>query len=129
MSFLNPSSLRAAASLWPYQWLSTGRVFFEGCGLEGLACLLWCVPFVDVEGCRYGVVYEGISMICFNCGCFGHVKQIVCSRRKMFSLLGRLLLTLWLTMWIMLFQWLQRLIHCHAPTQINCIGTWIIFVL
>lgn len=32
------------------------------------------VPFVDVEGCRYGVVYEGISMICFNCGCFGHAK-------------------------------------------------------
>lgn len=33
------------------------------------------VPFVDVEGCRYGVVYEGISMICFNCGCFGHVRD------------------------------------------------------
>ncbi|KAK9941422.1 hypothetical protein M0R45_018024 [Rubus argutus] len=33
------------------------------------------IPFVDVEGCRYGVVYEGISMICFNCGCFGHVRD------------------------------------------------------
>ena len=32
------------------------------------------IPFVDVEGCRYSVVYEGISMICFNCGCFGHIK-------------------------------------------------------
>lgn len=32
------------------------------------------IPFVAVEGCKYGVVYEGISMICFNCGCFGHVK-------------------------------------------------------
>lgn len=29
MSFLNPSSLRAAASLWPCRWLSTGRVFFD----------------------------------------------------------------------------------------------------
>jgi hypothetical protein len=39
------------------------------------------IPFVDVEGCRYGVVYEGISMICFNCGCFGHV-QATCTFKK-----------------------------------------------
>lgn len=31
-------------------------------------------PYVEVEGIAYGVVYEGISMICFNCGCYGHVK-------------------------------------------------------
>lgn len=32
------------------------------------------IPYIVVEGETYGVVYEGISMICFNCGCFGHVK-------------------------------------------------------
>lgn len=32
------------------------------------------MPYVEVEGIAYGVVYEGISMICFNCGCYGHVK-------------------------------------------------------
>ncbi|XP_024190261.1 uncharacterized protein LOC112194246 [Rosa chinensis] len=31
-------------------------------------------PFIEVEGKAYGVVYEGISMICFNYGCYGHVK-------------------------------------------------------
>ncbi|KAK9944852.1 hypothetical protein M0R45_010398 [Rubus argutus] len=31
------------------------------------------LPFVEVEGFAYSVVYEGISMICFNCGCYGHV--------------------------------------------------------
>ncbi|XP_040375439.1 uncharacterized protein LOC112202328 isoform X2 [Rosa chinensis] len=31
--------------------------------------------FVEVEGVVYGVVYEGISMICFECGCYGHVKD------------------------------------------------------
>ena len=29
---------------------------------------------IEVEGVAYSVVYEGISMICFNCGCYGHVK-------------------------------------------------------
>lgn len=32
------------------------------------------LPRVEVEGISYGVVYEGISMICFQCGCYGHVK-------------------------------------------------------
>lgn len=32
-------------------------------------------PFVEVEGVAYQVVYEGISMICFECGCFGHPKD------------------------------------------------------
>lgn len=31
-------------------------------------------PFVEIEGVAYGVVYEGISLICFNCGCYGHAK-------------------------------------------------------
>ncbi|XP_062014120.1 uncharacterized protein LOC133730576 [Rosa rugosa] len=32
-------------------------------------------PFVEVESVAYHVVYEGISMICFECGCFGHAKD------------------------------------------------------
>ncbi|XP_062007348.1 uncharacterized protein LOC133724601 [Rosa rugosa] len=31
-------------------------------------------PFVEVDFQAYGVVYEGISTICFNCGVYGHVK-------------------------------------------------------
>ncbi|PRQ53919.1 putative transcription factor interactor and regulator CCHC(Zn) family [Rosa chinensis] len=31
-------------------------------------------PFVEIEGVAYGIVYEGISLICFNCGCYGHAK-------------------------------------------------------
>ncbi|KAK9911969.1 hypothetical protein M0R45_035846 [Rubus argutus] len=31
-------------------------------------------PFVEIEGVAYGVVYEGISLIYFNCGCYGHAK-------------------------------------------------------
>ncbi|XP_024177648.1 uncharacterized protein LOC112183494 [Rosa chinensis] len=31
-------------------------------------------PFVEIEGVAYGVVYKGISLICFNCGCYGHAK-------------------------------------------------------
>ncbi|KAL6137614.1 hypothetical protein ACLB2K_062904 [Fragaria x ananassa] len=32
-------------------------------------------PFVEVESVAYNVVYEGISLICFECGCFGHSKE------------------------------------------------------
>ncbi|XP_024196069.1 uncharacterized protein LOC112199261 [Rosa chinensis] len=32
-------------------------------------------PFVEVESIAYQVVYEGISLICFECGCFGHAKD------------------------------------------------------
>lgn len=32
------------------------------------------LPYVEVEDDVYSVVYEGISMICFDCGCFGHAK-------------------------------------------------------
>ncbi|XP_024190474.1 uncharacterized protein LOC112194471 [Rosa chinensis] len=32
-------------------------------------------PFVEVESVAYHVVYEGISMICFECSCFGHSKD------------------------------------------------------
>nr|XP_011467266.1 PREDICTED: uncharacterized protein LOC105352294 [Fragaria vesca subsp. vesca] len=32
-------------------------------------------PFVEVESVAYNVVYEGISLICFDCGCYGHAKD------------------------------------------------------
>nr|XP_011459910.1 PREDICTED: uncharacterized protein LOC105350161 [Fragaria vesca subsp. vesca] len=32
-------------------------------------------PFVEVESVAYNVIYEGIFMICFECGCFGHSKD------------------------------------------------------
>lgn len=32
-------------------------------------------PFVEVNRQAYGIVYEGISTICFNCGVYGHVKD------------------------------------------------------
>jgi hypothetical protein len=32
-------------------------------------------PFVEINSKPYGVVYEGISTICFNCGVYGHVKN------------------------------------------------------
>ncbi|XP_024159082.1 uncharacterized protein LOC112166461 [Rosa chinensis] len=32
-------------------------------------------PFVEVESIAYQVVYEGISLICFECGCFGLAKD------------------------------------------------------
>ncbi|KAB5560806.1 hypothetical protein DKX38_005763 [Salix brachista] len=34
-------------------------------------------PFIEVEGRTYGVVYEGIQVICFECGHYGHGKIIV----------------------------------------------------
>lgn len=33
------------------------------------------LPFVEVNRQAYGIVYEGISTICFNCGVYGHVKD------------------------------------------------------
>lgn len=39
------------------------------------------LPYVEVEDDIYNVVYEGISMICFNCGCFGHAKA-ACPHQK-----------------------------------------------
>ncbi|CAL8995810.1 unnamed protein product [Prunus brigantina] len=30
------------------------------------------ILFIEVEGHTYGVVYEGIQLVCFECGCFGH---------------------------------------------------------
>ncbi|XP_024196301.1 uncharacterized protein LOC112199527 [Rosa chinensis] len=32
-------------------------------------------PFVEIYGAAFGVVYEGINTICFNCGCYGHVRE------------------------------------------------------
>ncbi|KAL6141496.1 hypothetical protein ACLB2K_059784 [Fragaria x ananassa] len=32
-------------------------------------------PFVEVESVAYSVIYEGISLIFFECGCFGHSKD------------------------------------------------------
>lgn len=32
-------------------------------------------PFINLYGKPYGVVYEGISTICFNCGVYGHVRE------------------------------------------------------
>ncbi|XP_062020661.1 uncharacterized protein LOC133737045 [Rosa rugosa] len=32
-------------------------------------------PYVEVESAAYDVVYEGISLICFECGCFGQSKE------------------------------------------------------
>lgn len=34
-------------------------------------------PFVQLGEKPFGVVYEGISTICFNCGVYGHVREIV----------------------------------------------------
>ncbi|XP_021800399.1 uncharacterized protein LOC110744720, partial [Prunus avium] len=33
------------------------------------------IPFIEVEGRTYGVVYEGIQLVCFECGCFGHGRD------------------------------------------------------
>lgn len=33
------------------------------------------IPFIEVEGRTYEVVYEGIQLVCFECGCFGHGKD------------------------------------------------------
>ncbi|CAL2252936.1 unnamed protein product [Prunus armeniaca] len=32
-------------------------------------------PFIKVEGRSYGVVYEGIQLVCFECGCYGHGRD------------------------------------------------------
>lgn len=32
-------------------------------------------PFINLYGKPFGVVYEGISTICFNCGVYGHVRE------------------------------------------------------
>ncbi|BFG30494.1 hypothetical protein CerSpe_167680 [Prunus speciosa] len=32
-------------------------------------------PFIEVEGRSYGVVYEGIQLVCFECGCYGHGRD------------------------------------------------------
>ncbi|KAF9685155.1 hypothetical protein SADUNF_Sadunf03G0025000 [Salix dunnii] len=32
-------------------------------------------PFIEVEGRTYGVVYEGIQVICFECGHYGHGRD------------------------------------------------------
>ncbi|BFG28278.1 hypothetical protein CerSpe_145520 [Prunus speciosa] len=32
-------------------------------------------PFIEIEGRTYGVVYEGINLVCFECGCFGHGRD------------------------------------------------------
>lgn len=32
-------------------------------------------PLINLYGKPYGVVYEGISTICFNCGVYGHVRE------------------------------------------------------
>ncbi|KAI5317022.1 hypothetical protein L3X38_036729 [Prunus dulcis] len=33
------------------------------------------IPFIVVEGRTFGVVYEGIQLVCFECGCFGHGRD------------------------------------------------------
>lgn len=33
------------------------------------------VPFIKVDGRAYGVEYEGLPMICFGCGKYGHTKD------------------------------------------------------
>lgn len=40
-------------------------------------------PHVEIEGFAYDVVYEGMSMIYFNCGGFGHIK-LNCPYQKIF---------------------------------------------
>lgn len=32
-------------------------------------------PCIGIAGMAYSVVYDGISMICFNCGCYGHAQD------------------------------------------------------
>ncbi|XP_021822949.1 uncharacterized protein LOC110764321 [Prunus avium] len=32
-------------------------------------------PFIVVEGRTFGVVYEGIQLVCFECGCYGHGRD------------------------------------------------------
>ncbi|CAL8115939.1 unnamed protein product [Prunus armeniaca] len=33
------------------------------------------VPFIEVEGRSYDVVYEGIKLVCFECGYYGHGRD------------------------------------------------------
>ncbi|CAL2255077.1 unnamed protein product [Prunus armeniaca] len=32
-------------------------------------------PFIEIEGRTYEVVYEGINLVCFECGCYGHGRD------------------------------------------------------
>ncbi|KAI5333294.1 hypothetical protein L3X38_023425 [Prunus dulcis] len=47
------------------------------------------IPFIVVEGRTFGVVYEGIQLVCFECGCFGYGRDacpvIVEAKKKQVS--------------------------------------------
>lgn len=51
-------------------------------GQFGRICVEIDLPHVEVEDNVYSVVHEGIFMICFNCGCFGHVKACCLYQKK-----------------------------------------------
>ncbi|KAI9077419.1 hypothetical protein K1719_040622 [Acacia pycnantha] len=43
------------------------------------------VPWILVDGKRHGVEYEGLPLICFECGLYGHPKERCKSHGKMMS--------------------------------------------